>query len=196
MRLLLFLLHFVCLRDLWDKLIQFKDSVIKVNFRCNPSDTDVFKAFSGRLKKVTTSYDQTRRRHDVWKKTSDLRRLEDVWFTSSWRRPIYDVLKTSDLWRLQDVWFSTSWRCLIYVVLKTSNLRRLEKRLIYNVFRTSDLWRTSWRRLIYVAFFKASVKRHLCSNVAVTSIQRQKKWFFLILYCLKYSENFKFSSLG
>ena len=43
-----------------------------------PADTDVFKTSSGRLKKVTTSYNQTRRRHDVWKKTSDLRRLEDV----------------------------------------------------------------------------------------------------------------------
>ena len=52
-----------------------------------PADTDVFKTSSGRLKKVTTSYDQTRRRHDVWKMTSDLRRL-DVWFTLSWRRPI------------------------------------------------------------------------------------------------------------
>ena len=43
-----------------------------------PADTDVCKTSSGRLKKVTTSCDQTRRRHDVWKKTSDLRRLEDV----------------------------------------------------------------------------------------------------------------------
>ena len=32
---------------------------------------------SGRLKKVTTSYDQTRCQHDVWKKTSDLRRLHE-----------------------------------------------------------------------------------------------------------------------
>ena len=43
-----------------------------------PADTDVFKTSSGRLKKVTTSCDQTRRRHNVWKKTSHLRRLEDV----------------------------------------------------------------------------------------------------------------------
>ena len=48
-----------------------------------PEDTDVSKTSSGRLKKVTTSCDQTRRRDDVWKKTSD-----------------YDVLKTSDLPRL------------------------------------------------------------------------------------------------
>ena len=48
-----------------------------------PVDTDVFKTSSGRLKKVTTSYDQTRRRQDVWKKRSDLRRLEDVIFTTS-----------------------------------------------------------------------------------------------------------------
>ena len=43
-----------------------------------PADTDVFKTSSGHLEKVITSYDQTRRRQDVWKKTSDLRRLKDV----------------------------------------------------------------------------------------------------------------------
>ena len=91
-----------------------------------PADTDVFKTSSGRLKKVTTSYDQTRRRHDILQKTSDLRRLQDVWITSSWRRPIYDVLKTFDLRRLKDGRFTTSWRSLIYVVLKTFDLRRLE----------------------------------------------------------------------
>ena len=48
-----------------------------------PADADAFKMSSGRLKKVTTSYDQTRRGHDVSKKTSDLRRLEPVSFTSS-----------------------------------------------------------------------------------------------------------------
>ena len=42
------------------------------------ADTGVLTTSSGRLKKVTTSYDQTTRRHDIWKKTSDLRRLEDV----------------------------------------------------------------------------------------------------------------------
>ena len=42
------------------------------------ADTDVFKTSSGCLKKVTTSYDQTRHCHDAWKKTSDLRHLEDV----------------------------------------------------------------------------------------------------------------------
>ena len=147
-----------------------------------PADTDVFKTSSGRLKKVTTSYDQARRWHDVWKKTSDLRRLEDVWFMSSWRRPIYNVLKTSDLRRLQDVWCTTSWRRLIYVVLKRSNLRRLE-----NVWFTA-----SSGRLIYDVL-KKSVKRHLCGNVVATSIQCPKKWLFLILYCLEYSENFKWS---
>ena len=134
-------------------------------------DTDVFKTSSGRLKKVTTSYDQTRRRHDVLQKTSDLRRLEDVRFTSSWRRPIYDVLKTSDLRRFEDVRFTTSWRRLIYVFLKTSDLRCLE-----------DVWlTTSWRRLIYDVL-KTSVKRRFCSNVVATSIQRRKKWFFLIIF--------------
>ena len=42
------------------------------------ADTDVFKTSSGRLEKVTTSYDQARHRQDVWKKTWDLQRLEDV----------------------------------------------------------------------------------------------------------------------
>ena len=91
-----------------------------------PTDTDVFKTSSGSLKEVTTSYDQTRRRQDVSKKTPALGRLEDALFTSSWRRPIYDMLKTSDSQRPKDVWFKTSWRRPIYVVLKTSNLRRLE----------------------------------------------------------------------
>ena len=68
-----------------------------------PADTDVFKTSLGRLKKVTTSYDQTRRRWDVWKKTSDLRRLADVLKTL-----IYDVFRTSDLRRLQDVCFTSS----------------------------------------------------------------------------------------
>ena len=44
----------------------------------SPADTDVFKTSSGRFKKITTSCDQTRRRHDVCKKTSNLQRLEDV----------------------------------------------------------------------------------------------------------------------
>ena len=94
----------------------------KWKYMVNPADTYVFETSSGR-------------HQDFWKKTSDLRRLENVWFTSSWRLPIYDV-------------------------------------------------------------FKTFVKRRLCSNVVVTSIERQQKWFFLILYCLKYSENFKCSSLG
>ena len=33
-----------------------------------PADTDVVKASSGRHKKVTMSYDQTRRCHNVWNK--------------------------------------------------------------------------------------------------------------------------------
>ena len=130
----------------------------------NPVETDVFKTSSGYLEKVPTSYNQSRCRHDVWKKTSDLQCLEDIWFTSSSRRPIYDILKTSHLRRLQDVWFTTSWRRLIYIVLKTFNLGRLENIwfkttsgcLIYDVFKTSHLCRlkdvkftTSWRRLIY-----------------------------------------------
>ena len=130
------------------------------------------------------SYDQTRRCHHVWKKTSGLRCLEDVEFMTSWRRLVHDVFRTSGLWRLEDVWFTSAWRRLIWNVSKTSDLRLQDVR-----------FRMSWRRLIY-DILKTSVKRRLYSNVIATSIQRQKKWFFLILYCLKYSENFKFSSLG
>ena len=143
----------------WPILSVSESSVkIKVGSYC-PVDTDVFKTSLGRLKKVATSCDQTRPCHDVWKKTTDLQRLEDAWFTSSWRRPIYNVLKTSNLRRLQDVWFMMPWRRLIYIVLKTSNLRLLE-----------DVWFTmSWRRPIYDAF-KTSVKWRLCSKVIATSI--------------------------
>ena len=180
-------------------------------------DTDVLKRTLGRLKKVMTSYDQTRRRHDVWKKTSDLRSLKDVWFTSSWRRQIYDILKTPDLRRFLDVWLMKLWRRLIYVVWKTSNLGRLENirfttssgHWIYDV-KTSDLRRledvqftSSWRCPIYdvlktsdLWLLKTSVKRRLCCNFAATFMQRRKKWFFLILHCLKYSENFTFCSWG
>ena len=115
-----------------------------------PAGTDVFKTSSGRLKKVTRSYDQTRRRQDIWKKTFDLGRLEDVLFTSSWRRPIYNVLKTSDLWRPKDVWFKTSWRRPIYVVLETSNLERLE-----------DVWFTMSKRGLIQDVLKMSNLRRL-----------------------------------
>ena len=151
-----------------------------------PADTDVFKTSSGRLKKVTTSYDQTRRRYDVWKMTSDLRLLEDVWFTSSWRRPIYNVLKsliydvfrTSGFQRPQDVWFTSSWRRLICDVWKTSDLQRLQdiclrrfedvrftlswRRPMYNILKTSDLWR------IEEVWFMTSWRR-LLNNICVAT---------------------------
>ena len=168
--------------------------------------SDVVKT-SGKSVLFTSSW--RRPIYDVLK-TSDLQRLKDVWFKTSWRRPIYVVLMTSNLRRLEDVWFTTSGGSLIYNSLKTSDFRCLEEvqfttssgRLIYDVFRTSNFLRledvrfaSSWRRPIYDVF-KTSVKQRLCSNVVVTSIQRQKKWFFLILYCLKYSEKFKCSCLG
>ena len=74
-----------------------------------------------RLKKVTTSYDQTRHSQNVWQKTFYLRCLEDSRFTTSWRPLIYDVLKMSDLQPLEHVGFS--WGRLFYDVLKTSYLR-------------------------------------------------------------------------
>ena len=61
-------------------LLNLRQIATFVNFSVLPipADTDVFKSSSGRLKKVATSSDQTRRHQDVWKKTSDLRRLEDA----------------------------------------------------------------------------------------------------------------------
>ena len=142
-------LHFWYLASITDRIVY-------------PADTDVFKTSSGHLKKVTTSYDQTRRRHDIRQKTSDLRRLEDIWSASSWKLPIYDVLKTSDLRGLEDTWFTSSWRRLIYNVMKTPDLRRLGdiwfklswRCPIYDILKTfnlrrlEDVWlTTSWRRL-------------------------------------------------
>ena len=164
-----------------------------------PADTDVFRTSSGCLKKVMTSYDQTRRLHDVWQKTSDLRRLEGVLFTSSWSRPIdnvsktcvlrrledvsfttsrrrriYVVLKTSDLQRLEDIWFMTSWRRLIYDILKTSDLRRLRTS---NFRRFEDIWfTTSWRRLIY-NFLMTYVKQRLWRKQLLHNVKRNH--FFL-----------------
>ena len=123
-----------------------------------PADTDVFKTSSRRLGKVTTFYDHTRHCQDVWKKTSALRRLEDVQSTTSWRRLIYVVLKASNLWRLEDVWFTTSsgrfvydvlWRSLIYDVFRVSDLRRLE-----------DVWfMSSWRRPVYDVLKRSDLGR-------------------------------------
>ena len=50
------------------------NTILECDKIINPTDTDVFKTSSRRLKKVTTSCDQTRRRHNVWKKTLDLRK--------------------------------------------------------------------------------------------------------------------------
>ena len=141
---------------------------------------------------VVTTSGKRRRIYDVLKmsnydvfRTSGLWRTEDVWFMLSSRRPIWDILKTSGLQRLQEVWFRTSGRRPIYVVLKMYNLRRLE-----------DVWFTTTLRDLIYDVLKPSVKWRLCINVVAKSIPRQKKWFFLILYSLKHSENFKFSSLG
>ena len=108
-----------------------------------------------------------RRRIYVALKMPDLRRLENVWFPTSWRLLIYDVTKTPDLCLVEDVRFTSPWRRSIYNVLNTSMKLRLKD------------------------VMKASVKRHLCSNVVAKSLQRQKKWFFLILHFLKFPENFK-----
>ena len=111
-------------------------------------DTDVLKRTLGRLKKVMTSYDQTRRRHDVWKKTSDLRSLGDVWFTTFSGRLVYDVMKTFDLRCLEDVQFGTSWKHQIHNVFRTLDLRREDLRFT-----------SSWRRPIYVVLKTSNLRR-------------------------------------
>ena len=134
-----------------------------------------------------------RRLQDVLKMSRRLTTKQDVVTTSGKRRSIYDVLKTRGLRHLDDIQFRTSWRCLIYDILRTSDLRRLEdfqfttswRRLIYDFLWTSDL-----RRLEDVC--KATSVKQRRSGVYATS---KEMFFFLILYCLKYSENFKCSCL-
>ena len=126
--------------------ISFRSNQLKVSFKKTLMYIFLIKGTS--ILKITemgfgTQRTKTslRRLQDVFKrsrrlmtKTSDLRRLEDVWFTTSWRCPIYlswrrlsyDVLKTSDLCRLEDVQFTTSSRCLTYDVLRTFDLWRLD----------------------------------------------------------------------
>ena len=106
------------------------------------------KVSSGRLKKVTTSYDLEK----------------DVGFMTFWRRLIYVVLKMSNLWGLKDVLVTMFSGRLVCNVLKTSDLRRLE----------DVQFATSWKRLIYDVL-KTSVKRHPCSNIVAASIQRRIK---------------------
>ena len=81
-------MHLSALRKSLDLYFaQYENFIIirdfNVEFDNNPADTDVFKTSSRRIKKVMTSYDQTRRRQDVWKKTSYLHCLEDVQFMTS-----------------------------------------------------------------------------------------------------------------
>ena len=142
-----------------------------------------------------------KRLQDVLKRWRRLTTKSDVLTTSGRGRLICDVLKTSDsrrlgdvgLRRLEDVLFTTSWKRLIYDILKTS---------VYVLLKTSDVrcledvcFIMSWRCPIYDVL-KTSVEPRLCCNVVATSTQCRKKWFFLILYCLKHSENFKSFCLG
>ena len=130
-----------------------------------PADTDVFKISPGRLKRsrrLTTKQDivtMSGKRHRIYDvlKTSDLRRLEDLQFTTSWRRPIYVILKMSNLRRFEDVWFTPSSGRLVFNVLKDVWFMSSWRRPICDVSKTSDLQRlqdvwftTSWRRPIYV----------------------------------------------
>ena len=90
-----------------------------------------------------TQWTQTsfRRLQGVLKRSRRLMTKPDVVKTSGKRRLIYDVMKMSDLRRLEDVVFKTSWRRPIYVVLRTSNFTTSSRRLIYDVLKTSYLRR-------------------------------------------------------
>ena len=66
---------------------------------------------------------------------SDLRLLEDVQFTSSKGRPIFDVLKTSDLRRLEDVCKMTS------VEQRRSDVYTASKEIIFSYLVLSEVFR-------------------------------------------------------
>ena len=127
--------------------LQFASSyplVTSLNLRVeDPANTDAFKASSGRLKKVTKSFDQTKRRHNIWKwrriynvlKTSDLRRLEDVQFTTSWKSLIYNVVRMSDIWRLEDFCKTT------FVYQRCSDFYTTSKKMLVSYFVLSEIFR-------------------------------------------------------
>ena len=86
-----------------DPLVAVQISTFRQYVRYYPTGTVVFMTSSVSLKKVTMSYNQTRRLHNLWKKTPYLLRFKDAQFIASWRHLFYNVLKTSDLQRLVDV---------------------------------------------------------------------------------------------
>ena len=100
-------------------------------------------------------------------------------------RRLQDVLKRSRHLMTKQEFVTSDRRRQIYDTLKMSDLCRLE----------GVQFTTSWRRLIYDVL-KTSVKQCLYSNVVSISMQRRKIWVFIILYCLKYSENFESSCLS
>ena len=68
-------------------------------------------------------------------KTSDLQYFQDVSFVTSWRRPIYDVLKLSDLWSLDDV-FETA-----FVLQSRSDVYTTSKEIIFFYFVLSEIFK-------------------------------------------------------
>ena len=66
------------------------------------------------------------RLQDVLKRSRRLTNKQDVVTTSRKKGQIYDVIKTSDLRRLKDIKFTTSWRRMVYDFLKTYDLHCLE----------------------------------------------------------------------
>ena len=77
---------------------------------------------------MSTQRTQTslRRLQDVLQRSRRLTTKQDVVTMSGKKGLIYDVLKTSDLRRLEDVHFTTSSGRPIYDVFRTSGLRRPE----------------------------------------------------------------------
>ena len=78
-----------------------------------------------------------------------------------------------------------------------TSLRRLQDVLKRSRhLMTKQEFVTSGRRRQIYDTLKTSVKQCLYSNVVSISMQRRKIWVFIILYCLKYSENFESSCLS
>ena len=79
---------------------------------------------------------------------SDLRRLEDVRFTTSWKRLIYDVLKTSVKW------------CLCCNVVAVS-MKRQKKLCFLILYCLKSLWRSCFPEC-FAKFLRNAILKNFC----------------------------------
>ena len=129
--------------------------------------------FSGRLKKFTKSYDQIRRQHDVWKKTSDLRRLREN------KPPAPTGIRKDNSWSI----------CQLSVAVPTNMLKQeslAQTNLVYNRPSLSrDLhWRIKFQGFcdqtanspyIYALKYRTKTALHSQRDSAVSRICEQTK---------------------